>query len=356
MEEVIVTAEHRTADLQKVAASISVVSGAEIDRNAQTDVNQVLQNVAGVLVQGITDGPSQQSVQGGGGPPNISIRGLGTNAVNTSGAVAIYEDGVVLQGGGANFYDMNRVEVLRGPQGTLYGRSATAGAINFITNDPTQELEASGRVQYGSYDLISTQGMINLPLSDDWAVRAAFNQIRHSGYFNNGMSDEDDLSTRFKLRFKPNDDFLIIFGFVDYKSDGSGPGQVPLSANSRPTGWTTDLAGGGTDPVSYRKADLDLEWNLGFANLTYIGAYQNTDSVWSTAGTFSYLVIPQNVNQTWSNELRLAHTNDSGLSWLVGAYAFQNKLDFQYEPGPTPTVAASSRRSSTMRRTFIPNH
>jgi iron complex outermembrane receptor protein len=142
LQEVIVTAERRSIDLQKVGLSVTAISGEAIAQQGDSNLAQVLQNVPGVVLQGITEGPSQQSVQGGGGPPNIAIRGLGTPSPNTVGAVAIYEDGVLLQGGGANFYDMSRVEVLRGPQGTLYGRGATAGAVNFITNDPTQSSRA----------------------------------------------------------------------------------------------------------------------------------------------------------------------------------------------------------------------
>jgi iron complex outermembrane receptor protein len=103
LEEVIVTAERRSINLQKVALSVTAISGDAIAQRGDSDVAQVLQDVPGVVLQGITDGPSQQSVQGGGGPPNIAIRGLGTPSPNTVGAVAIYEDGVLLQGGGRQF-------------------------------------------------------------------------------------------------------------------------------------------------------------------------------------------------------------------------------------------------------------
>src|SRR5882724_13212128 len=147
---------------------------------------------------------------------------------------------------------------LRGPQGTLYGRGATAGAVNFITNDPTQQFEGSGRIQYGSYDLIATQGMLNAPLSDVLSVRVAFNQIRHNGFFNNGQSDEDDISGRVKLLYSPTDNFSLLLGYVDYSSKGAGPGQVDVSANPNPTHWLTTVPGGGSDPVSYRKAYANI--------------------------------------------------------------------------------------------------
>jgi iron complex outermembrane receptor protein len=353
LQEVIVTAERRKIDLQKAALSVTAISGDDIAQHGDSDVAQVLQNVPGVVLQGVSDGPSQQSVQGGGGPPNIAIRGLGTPSPNTVGAVAIYEDGVLLQGGGANFYDMTRVEVLRGPQGTLYGRGATAGAVNFITNDPTQEFGASGRIQYGSYDLIATQGMLNVPLTDALSIRAAFNQIRHNGFFNNGQSNEDDISSRVKLLYKPTDNFSLLLGYVDYSSSGTGPGQVLLSSNPNPTDWTTNVAGGTGNPISYRKAYAELLWSLGFANLSYIGGYQTTHSTFSTNwngfdcvmgvnSPCTYLVVTQPMNRTWTHELRLESEGESALSWVAGAYYYNNKFQTAFEPGLVPPATGAA--------------
>jgi len=311
-----------------------------------------------VVLQGVSDGPSAQSVQGGGGPPNIAIRGLGTPSPNTVGSVAVYEDGVLLMGGGANFYDMNRVEVLRGPQGTLYGRGATAGAVNYITSDPTQTFQAAGRIQYGSYDLIATQGTLNLPLSSDWSVRAAFNQIRHNGFFNNGQSNEDDISSRVKILYEPNADFSVLFGLVAYKSSGTGPGQVLLTTNPSPTKWITDLGGGSSDAVSYRKTYVDLEWNLGAANLTYLGGYQTADSTfsfnWHGFFGFSYLQIPQPINQTYTHELRLASTQAGPLTWQAGAYYYRNKLQTAFEPGMPPATGAPYAPAFAFAQAFAP--
>ena len=344
IEEVIVTAERRSSDIQRVGLSVTAISGDYLEQHADSDVAQVLQNVPGVVLQGVTDGPSQLSVQGGGGPPNISIRGLGTPSPNTVGAVAVYEDGVLLQGGGANFYDMSRVEVLRGPQGTLYGRGATAGAVNFITNDPTNDFEASARVQYGSYQTIATQGMVNVPLADVLSLRVAFNQIRHDGYFNNGQSNEDDISGRVKLLFHPTENFSFLLGFVDYKSNGTGPGQILLTSNPNPTTWVTNVLGGGSDPISYRKTYADMEWNLGFANLTYIGGYQTTYSDFGTycncfapgpppTPNLTYQYVTQPYNTTWTHELRLASTSDSALTWQTGAYYYRGNMETSFEPG-----------------------
>jgi iron complex outermembrane receptor protein len=392
LEEVVVTAEHRSVDLQKLALSVSVISGDEIAGQGITDISQVLQDVPGVVMQGGDGGPSQLSVQGGGGPPNVAIRGLGTPTPNTTGAVAIYEDGVLDTGGGLNFYDMTRVEVLRGPQGTLYGRGATAGAVNLISNDPTQTFEASGRVQFGNYDLIGTQGVLNIPLSNDWSVRAAFNEAHHSGYFSNGMSNEDDYSTRLKLLFSPNADFSALATYETYESNGTGDGQIyvghgagdgtvciapaqvatvgpnlpqcspqntiTLPSNPNPTKWNSRLSAAdsldpslnalGYDPISYRKTALTVNWNLGFARLTYIGGYQTENSTFGTpcicfgpgpgATNMTYQVVKQPFDRTWTQEARLANEGNSALSWQVGAYYYSNRMQSTFSPGYYPAT------------------
>jgi iron complex outermembrane receptor protein len=352
LQPIIVTAERRQIDLQKAGLSVTAISGEDIEQHADLDVAQVLQDVPGVVLQGVSDGPSQQSVQGGGGPPNIAIRGLGTPSPNTVGAVAVYEDGVLLQGGGANFYDMSRVEVLRGPQGTLYGRGATAGAVNFITNDPTQDFGAAGRIQYGSFDLIATQGMLNLPLTDELLMRVAFNQIRHDGFFNNGQSDEDDISSRVKVLYRPSENFSLLLGFVDYKSSGTGPGQVLLTSSPNPTEWSTNVLGGTQNPITYRKGYAELLWNLGFANLSYVGGYQTERSNFSTNwngfdcvmgvnAACTYLEVTQPENETWTHEVRLESEGDSALSWVGGIYYFSNKFETAFEPGLLPPATGA---------------
>lgn len=399
LEEVVVTAEHRSVDLQKLALSVSVISGEEIANQGMTDISQVLQDVPGVVMQGGEGGPSQLSVQGGGGPPNIAIRGLGTPTPNTTGAVAVYEDGVLDTGGGLNFYDMTRVEVLRGPQGTLYGRGATAGAVNLVSNDPTQTFEASGRVQFGNYDMVGTQGVLNIPLSSDWSVRAAFNEAHHSGYFNNGMSNEDDYSTRLKLLFSPNEKFSALATYETYESNGTGNGQIyvghgadgdvciapaqvatvgpnlpagtctVLASNPNPSKWNSNVPAAsslmpapssldpslnavGFDPISYRKTALTVNWDLDFARLTYIGGYQTENSTFGTpcicfgpgpgAANMTYQVVSQPFNRTWTQEARLASEGNSALSWQVGAYYYSNRLQSTFSPGyypATPGVA-----------------
>jgi iron complex outermembrane recepter protein len=363
LEEVVVTAEHRDSSLQKVALPVTVISGEAIARSGSTDIGQILQSVPSLVMQNVSGANSTQSVQGSGAPPNITIRGLGTDGPNRAGAVAVYQDGVLLQGGGGNSYDMNRVEVLRGPQGTLYGRGATAGAVNFITNDPTNELQAAGRIQFGSYNLVGVQGMLNVPLSDSWSTRLAFNRVKHRGYFSNGQSDEDSTSVRLKLRFSPSDAFSFTLTGVDYKSDSTSPGPVDTTANSAPSSRATTLAGSRNSPNSYRKVSADIEWDMGFANLSYIAGYQTSNSYYTSAcacffgmaGQGTYVVVDSPYNKTTTQELRLASKGDSALSWVAGFYHYHNKLQQQFRLSTAqPALGAADSPFTTNLQHYSP--
>jgi hypothetical protein len=136
--------------------------------------------------------------------------------------------------------------------------------------------------------------MLNVPLSDVLAVRVAFNQIRHNGYFNNGQSNEDDISSRVKALYRPSDNFSLLLGFVDYKSSGTEPGQLLLSSNPNPTDWTTNVAGGTGDPISYRKVYANL-CGACFANLSCVGGYQTTESTLARIGNGFDCVMGVNV-------------------------------------------------------------
>lgn len=135
----------------------------------------------------------QLGVNGAGDGVIINLRGIQSSNVFSNGdpAVAVYIDGINIprtQGLNGDLYDLARVEVLRGPQGTLYGRNATAGSVNIITAPPTFTTTAHLDAAYGNYNDLQTHGTINLPVSDTLAVRASFATHRNDGYFDNGQT------------------------------------------------------------------------------------------------------------------------------------------------------------------------
>ena len=188
IQEVVVTAQKRSTTAQKTAAAVTVFDAKTLEKNGV----QTLQDLT-KLAPGVSLGQNSASVI-------VTVRGVSSRDTSEIGdpAVSISTDGFSIQrptGLSGSVYDLERVEVLRGPQGTLYGRSATGGAINFITAKPGKEFDGKVAVGVGNYGLITTEGMLNVPLNDDWAMRAAFQSTRHDGYRKGeapGRAGDDD--------------------------------------------------------------------------------------------------------------------------------------------------------------------
>ncbi|MGA3159536.1 MAG: TonB-dependent receptor plug domain-containing protein [Steroidobacteraceae bacterium] len=216
MEEVIVTAERRTSDVQKVGASVAVRSGEELAQQGRVSLAEILEDVPNVTVQqGAATLASTIGSDNQGGA--IIIRGIPSNAIpvgplQTIPTTAVYTDGVYE--GIGNDYDIDRVEVLRGPQGTLYGRSATTGVVSTYTTDPTLEKYAGDiSVEAGDYSLLHYAGAFNLPIGDMFAVRVSGSHYKHDGYeAPDGMDAIDSDNGRIKILFQPNDKFSLLLG------------------------------------------------------------------------------------------------------------------------------------------------
>ncbi|MCA8889347.1 MAG: TonB-dependent receptor, partial [Parvularculaceae bacterium] len=169
-------------------------------------------------------------INGGGIQSQIFVRGVGNAATNSyvDPAVTINYDGVAMAQGSstslAAFYDLERVEVLKGPQGTLYGKNATGGVINIVPVKPRLgEVEAVANAGYGNYNAVHVDGALNLPIGDNAAFRIAGSIINRDGYLNSGGGDDDRKSVRAQLLFEPTDSFSIRFAgdFTDIGGRGS---------------------------------------------------------------------------------------------------------------------------------------
>ncbi|WP_232280423.1 TonB-dependent receptor, partial [Sphingomonas sp. PAMC 26605] len=179
LQDIVVTATKRETSLQKTPIAISAFSQATLDRQQVRDVTGLANYVPSLHF----------AQQGDQGAILLTLRGIGNDAAYTEVAdpeVAIYVDGIYsprAQGASVLMYDMERVEVLRGPQGTLFGRNATVGAVSLITAKPQLDgFHASIEAVGGNYNRFGTRGMINIPVTDNLAVRAAFVTDRHDGY------------------------------------------------------------------------------------------------------------------------------------------------------------------------------
>lgn len=389
LQEVVITAQKRVQSAQKTPLVISVVSGDEIAAKGQNSVDAVLRNVPGVEVQGLAQGAQ------------VFIRGVGSTIDPSFAdpAVALMVDGAYLGRteslvGGT--YDIDRVEVLSGPQGTLYGRNAAGGVINILTANPVLE-KRSGfvRGQVGDFGLRRGEGMFNLPLNDELALRFAGFREKRDGYLDDGAMDADSWGARLKLLYRPNSDLSVVAKVESFREKGKGANTVPVpgsagnltfpptifASNFDPTivggppftggapiwrfpkGWITasssPWANDSTHLPGYieRSADsvsLQIEADLGFATLTVLPAYTKEENTISSNFLFGTLQSPYGLvtvpNTYRSLETRLASPATSPTKWLLGAYYLdigggfgdaQTSGDFSYTQQylPSRTVA-----------------
>src|SRR5579863_7213757 len=266
LEEIIITAQKRSENLQKSAVAVTAISGNTLSETGTVDA------------QGLTDLVPGVEVAQNNANTIFAIRGISSTTDATLGdaAVAFHLDGV-FEGRPAAasglFYDIARVEVLRGPQGTLYGRNATAGTVNVITNAPDLSgYQGDVVVETGNYAELRTEAMLNAPLTDTFALRIAAQTLRHNGYLNSGYDDADDHAARLQALWKPNEAFSVLLFGDFFHQGGVGAGYTQLPVGSDP--WHTPLplitfSGGGypsppgtTDDLSW-SVHAELTWDLG---------------------------------------------------------------------------------------------
>lgn len=203
LEEITVTAQLREQSAQDVPIALSALSGGFLDTIAAEDLRDINAYTPGLSVTGVSQ-------------PRYSIRGVQTNdfGVGTDPAVGVFIDGVYASRSGAGlvfFSDIERVEVLKGPQGTLFGRNTAAGAISIITNKPDLN-DTYGRVKlrYGRFDKQQIDGLLNLPLGDTFGLRANMLVNKQDGYAEDALTGddygrEDNVTGRLQFRWEPSD-------------------------------------------------------------------------------------------------------------------------------------------------------
>ena len=343
LEEVVVTAERRTESVSKAPLAITAISGDEL-RDANVTNAVQLQYLA----------PSMQVNQTGQGI-YITIRGITTTDTTSKGEPGIQfnTDGIPVaraEEQGIALFDMQRVEVLAGPQGTLYGKSSTGGAINVITNAPIQQEEGFASAEVGNYNSKRFEGMFNEPLTDNIALRAAVSGNYRSGYvsllggggLNPGTDkpyDENNVAGRFSLLGTFDNDTKVRLTFLagQVGGVGFGNGNVAVNLNGNGVGSGTTYAAWNPIPASVRddfqKTNGEISTDLGPVRLTYLGSYSH----YKTANTQSAIQFldPENnpngassqgdrllVSDTYNStyhEIRFSNRDEGRLQWLAGA-------------------------------------
>ncbi|WP_219894273.1 TonB-dependent receptor [Aquisediminimonas profunda] len=347
LADIVVTAQRRSENLQRAAIPVSAISGDTLTSAGATTPSQLTSLVPSLQVAPIA------------GPYSIFyLRGVGNFTSNalSDAAVAFNFDGVYVGKPSSTtgyFYDLERVEVLKGPQGTLYGRNATGGAINVISHLP--ELGRLGgdlSAGYGNYNAVQVSGALNVPLGDNTAFRAAGTFVRHDGYMADGSDDQNDLGGRFSLLTTPAPDLKITIVADYFRQRGEGVGSTPLdgvsSGNLRQgllspfgqayyTSQPNTLLGNFFGPItappflhnSYWGISSTIEWQMPLGTITLIPSHRESNLDYATTGPGFQVVQVEHDKQS-SAELRLASDDTHALRYLIGAFYFRENNDIPY--------------------------
>lgn len=342
IEDIVVTAQKRSENVQSVPLAITALSGdGLVERNI-------------VSVAGLASSVPNMTFGAYGGAARISIRGVGYDNIGQGqeGRVAYHLDGVYISRPAdvmGTFYDVDRVEVLRGPQGTLYGRNATGGSINVVTRAPTDQFEGYVRLGYGNYNALTSEGALGGPVASGVRFRVAYTFERRDGYGENIVTgNEIDNARRRGARATLSFD-LGASGRLDLSGDyyrekdrnyGNhylGPANfavVPfgLALGGYVASDVRDVAND-FDPINDRESygfAARAEFDLGGATLKSISAYRHSDFTLSIDGDATSVPLAivnyfTSAARQYSQELQIS--GDTGaLKYIVGAYYFDEKV------------------------------
>jgi len=350
LEEIVVTATKRAENVQDIPLAVTAVDAGLLEQRSISDIESLATSVPGLHF-------SQA-----GSDTQITIRGIGSeqNSVTGDPGVAFHIDGVYQSrssAGSALLYDLARIEVLRGPQGTLYGRNATGGSINVISKRPDMELSGKLEYQLGNYNQKQVSGVFNAPLIEDKLLsRISFQQETRDGFYKNvseGQADLDDVDSqdlRAQLLFLPNDDMEALLSF-NYSTDtgasnagghnvGPYSGLATLapsyaSVSPDPEGdWQASTDGKHATDNKRQGASLTLDWDLGDVALKSITAWQDNlvDQVRDVDFTDAEIMNELRLQDSrqFSQELQLSSIDDSPLQWLAGLYWLEEETEADF--------------------------
>jgi iron complex outermembrane receptor protein len=335
LEEVVVTAEKREANLQTTPVAVTALSGDDLSRAGVREFTALEKVVPEVRVERVV------------GMPRVSIRGVfAQNLAPTSDSPnAVHVDGVYLPKAsalGGMFFDVERVEVLKGPQGTLYGRNATGGAMNIIAKKPTKDFGAGGELEIGNYNLQRAEAAINLPMSDTLSTRLAVSSYRHDGYYKNRLEDAGEQSARLSTLWTPDDHQSLLLTWDQERINDKGPG-VPNALSSPdprtiiPSTFDNTAFYGNDPPFFYQSLQTGLmakyDYTFDPATLTIqVGHREQRSNDFLAGGLTSLDVNGQFTGSAISHEgnfnestleARLTSTATRPLQWVAGVFAMR---------------------------------
>lgn len=340
-DEIVVTAQKRSENSQDVPIAISAFSGDSLSELGINQSDELGQFVPGLEIA-TSSGKNSQLI--------LFLRGAGLSDFNTNnaGPIGIYSDEVYISSPiltSFQFFDTERLEVLKGPQGTLYGRNTTGGAVKFITNKPTNEFEFSGRASYESFNTTELEAAVSGPLSDNIRGRIAVSKNDSDGPVKNLVTggDEngnDSLFWRGMLDFDVTDNFTLRGNVHGAKVEsrafkfnhlGAGPGRSDALGYVSPEDpFEGEYNKDGKVDIDSLGGYIEAKYDFGGVELTSITAYDEADSLIpeeTDASPLNVITVDYGVkSETISQELRL--TGEAGdSSWLVGGFYLTESLD-----------------------------
>lgn len=362
LEEIVVTAQRRSESLQKTPISILAMTGADLEKKGVLDITDLRSQVPSLQV---TPHPNSATTA------RVFIRGIGNNddQITVDPSVAVYLDGIYVargQGLSAEIAEIERIEVLRGPQGSLYGRNATGGAINYITKAPALDtFSAKQTFAYGNYDQFRSRTRVNIPVGDTLAIELAYLHSQKDGYVRNlgtgvpRFGDQRRDAYHAAVLWQPSATFNLRYTY-DRSDMNDTPAYMvaapfyPLMAD-RPTAGSPAVRDLQPNNVVSQGHSLIATWNVaedltvksltGYRKLTNV-TYQ--DYMTGAAGPFPLFVTTFDQHQSqWSEELQLIGSAfDHQLEYVLGAYGFDEKADsFDLT---IPTGRSTLRRTATV--------
>jgi iron complex outermembrane receptor protein len=369
VDDIVVTAQRREERLQDVPVAVTALSSRQLDVAGITSSRELT-----LVTPGLNFSQNGFLAQ-------PQIRGVGTrgSSAGDESVVPIYIDGVYQPSQQAAFFEFSnieRIEVLKGPQATLFGRNAMGGAINIVTTVPSQTFSAKFAGSYSSYDRIVGDGYINIPLGSNLAFNVAVHANTDDGYVYNLTTHEKDrarensFGTRGKLLWNASDDINVTLGanYIDSFSDTAFSGY-PLDGNTAGLQVNPNLVLAKRYQTSttfdpYFKmhqwgAYLDARAQLGFGELAFVlSRIEFTGHILtdSDASTVDFTRAEFGItNNTWTGDLRLTSNSDGPFKWILGAFAISGDAAFGRGPSlylarATPTGATTALIADTTTR------
>ncbi|WP_426207454.1 TonB-dependent receptor [Massilia sp. TWP1-3-3] len=355
--EVIVTAQRSAAPASKTPVSMSVLGEATLARAAIDNPAAIGARLPNVHIDGAADGL------------RITMRGVSNNDTSEKGdpSAAFMLDGIYIarpQSMNVSMFDLARVEVLRGPQGTLYGRNATAGVVNVVSNTPAGQLEGAASIALGNYASRDASAMLNVPVSATLALRAALAYNKHGSYLINGQGtgfglglDRDERAARLSARLALGPAAALVLRYDSATQDQNKDSIVPESnfyardaaghpvwvggnANARLTNAFAPPNAPLQQGASRGKTSglgAQLDWNLGPYSVHYLGSHRHfahdyrVNYYYRIAPAFAIGVRAGYSGQYRqdSHELRVATAAKGPLTAQAGIYYFREKSDLR---------------------------